>query len=251
MPKRSHKANRQIKRNITGYLDKRKPESDGAAADVILHILAALVSILLPISLVALAAGIVFRVPDLMAFEIDRSGVLQEAGLDLAPDAAAAEISDYLRHKKDALDLTTQIAQKDVPVFSFMDEVNLDRIRALLDKAFYPSIGAFALSVVLFVIVRAAKRTRYLKYAMRASAILFICTLCFTLALALYVPLREMVFSWQPGVEFSETDLLPRLFGGLYPILSGGMTCLISLIIYITLYSVSRRFTVEKETMFR
>ena len=250
MAKRSSRANRQIRRNITGWLDKGRPESTGAAADAVLHVLAALVAVLLPLSLVALAAGMVFRAPDLMAFEIDRSGVLQEAGLQLAPEEVAAEVSDYLRHKKETLELTTQVARQDVPVFSFMDEVNLDRIRALLDKALYPSVGGLAFAVILFAVVRVAKRMRYLKYAMRASAALYACAVCFTMALALCAPLREMVFSRQPGVEFADGELLPRLFGGLYPILSGSMTCLISFIIYITLYSVSRRFTVEKETIF-
>ena len=250
MPRISNKTNRQIKRNIKSYLDRQRHESSGAALDAVFHILAALVAILLPISLVALASDIVFRVPDLMAFELDRSGILQETGLDLTPDAVADEISEYLRHKKDVLDLTTQIARKDVPVFSFMDEVNLGRIRALLDKALYPAAGALALSVVLFMIVRLADKRRYLRYAMRVSVFLYICTLCFTVALAFFAPLRERVFAWQPGLEFSETDLLPRLFGGLYPILSAGMACLISFIIYITLYSVMIRFTKEKEKIF-
>ena len=250
MPRISNKTNRQIKRNITGYLDRRKQENNRGAFDAVFHILAALVAVLLPLSLVALSAGVVFRVPDLMAFEIDRNGVLQEFGLDLAPDAVADEISGYLRHKKDVLELTTQVARKDVPVFSFMDEVNLSRIRALLDKSLYPAAGAFVLSVALFIAVRLAGRRRYLGYAVRVSVFLYICALCFTLALALYAPVREKVFAWQPGVEFSETDLLPHLFGGLFPILSAGMTCLLSFIIYITLYSIMIRFTKEKEKMF-
>ena len=250
MPKRSHRANRQIKRNITGYLGSGKPDSAGAVA-ALFHILAALIAILLPLSLMTLAAGIVLRVPDLMSFEIDRSGVLQEFGVDATPDEVADEISGYLRHKKDSLELTTQVAHKDVPVFSFMDEVNLDRIRALLDKALYPSIGALALSAALFAIALLAGRRRHLTRAMRASAAIYACAACFTLALALHPPLREAVFSWQPGVDFSGGGLLPRLFGGLYPILSAGMSCLVSFIIYITLYSVARRLAAEKETMFR
>ena len=251
MPKQSHKTNRQIKRNITDWkAEPRKPENPGSPADALFHILAALVAALLPLSLFTVSAGIVFRMPDLMAFEIDRSGVLMELGLETTPTEIANEISGYLRHEKDGLDLTVEIARTEVPVFSFMDEVNLEKIRALLDKVFFPSIFALALSGVLFVVCRLAKRMRYLKHAMRASAVLFICILCLVLALSLLPPFREMVFAWQPGVRFSYGELLPHLFGGLYPIISGGMTCLISFIIYITLYSVSKRFTIEKETMF-
>ena len=212
--------------------------------------MAAFVAILLPLSLVALAGNIVFRVPDLMAFEISRSSVLAELGLDIRPDAVADEIADFINHNKEELTLTTRIARNEAPVFSFMDEVNLGRIRVLLDRSLYPAIGAMALSIALFAFVRAMGRRRYLRYAMRASAVFYICAIGATLTLALYQPLREAVFAWQPGLEFIDGDILPQLLGGLYPIISAGAVCLISFIIYITLYSVSRRFTAEKERMF-
>ena len=248
---RSRKAARQIRRNIKGDLAEREGERPDTGADALFHILAALIAVLLPVSLVALAAGAVFRVPDFIAFEADRSGVIQELGLDTTPDVVAGEIADYLRHRKDSLDLTTVVARKDAPVFSFMDEVNLGRIRALLDKSLYPSVGAFALSLALFAATRLAGRRRYLKYALRASAFFYICAAAFTLALALHPPFRAAVFARQPGVTFAEDEVLPKLFGGLYPLISAGMVCLISFIIYIALYSVLKRFTVEKETMFR
>ena len=248
---KSHRIQRQIKRNIRGDLSVQKKGNHAANADPLFHILAALVAIILPVSLIALAVGIVFRMPDFLAFEIDRSSILQELGLDTTPEEVANEISDYLRNKKDKLDLTTVVARKDAPVFSFMDEVNLSKIRDLLNKTLYPSIAAFVLSIILFVLTRLADRRRYLKYALRTSIVIYVCSVCVVLLIALYSPFREIVFAWQPGIEFTAGELLPQFYGGLYPLLSGGMVCLISLIIYIALYSIFIRFTVEKETLFR
>lgn len=248
---RSRKASRQIKRNIKGLLPAEKRESTGSGLNTLLHISAALVAILLPLSLVALAAGIVFRLPDLMAFEIEQSGVLKELALETTGEAVAEEITNFITHKSDALELTTVIARKDVPVFSFMDEVNLTKIRDLLDRVLYPSAFAFALSIILFIVTRLADRRRYLKYALRTSIVIYICCAAFTMALALFRPLRDAVFAWQPGLEFKTTDVLPQFYGGLYPLLSAGMACLISFIIYIALYGLMMRFTKEKETMFK
>ena len=248
---KSRRTNRQIRRNIRSDLFSQNRESSIANADPVFHVLAALVAVLLPISLIALAAGIVFRMPDFMAFEIDRSSILQELGLKTTPNEVANEISDYLRHKKEQLDLTTEISRKDVPVFSFMDEVNLSKIRDLLDKTLYPSILAFILSLIFFVMTRLAERRRYLKYAMRTSVVIYFCSIFVVLMLALYPPFREVVFAWQPGVEFVAGELLPQFYGGFYPLLCAGMVCLASFIIYLVMYSVLIRFTVEKETMFK
>lgn len=225
--------------------------ASGAVADVVLCACASLIAVLLPLSLMALAAAAVFRIPDLMAFEIDRSGTLPALGLDTQASAVSKEIADFLTHKIDTLTLATEIAHKDVPVFTFMDEVNLDKTRDLLDKALYPSAGAFALSVLLFAVCRIAERRRFLKHAMGASAVVYICAACFAFALALSVPFRGTVLEWQPGLAHMDGDVLPQLLGGLYPALAAGAVCLISFIAYIVLYSLSRRFTQEKETMFR
>jgi len=240
--KRSNKANRQIKRNIKGLLDPQKPESNYAPADAAFHILAAFMAVLLPLSLVAIAANIVFRVPDLIALEVDRSGVLEELGIESSPDSVADEITGFINHKED---------EAAIQAFTKNDETNLEKIRALLDKSLYPSMVFFALSIVLFVLVRAMGRRRYLRVALNTSAVLYICAVCFTIALALLTPFREAVFAWQPGIEFAEGDALPYLLGGLYPILSAGAICLISFIIYIGLYTFLKRFTVEEEKMFK
>ena len=248
---KSRRTSREIKRNIKSDLTKKKKESHFVAnADPIFHVLAALVAVMLPISLVALAAGVVLRMPDFMTFEIDRSSILQELGLETTPEEVANEISGYLRHEKDVLELTTVVARKDVPVFSFMDEVNLSKVRDLLDKTLYPSIGAFALSLALFVVTWLAGRRRYLKYAMHSSIIIYIGLVCVTLILALYPPFRQTVLTWQPGVEFTPGELLPLFYGGFYPLLCAGMVCLGSFIVYVALYSILIRFTEEKETLF-
>jgi len=251
MAKNSYKVDRQIKRNTKSVLSERKAsENPWAAVGVFLNFFSVLFSILLPLSLVALAACVVLRIPDFIEFETDRSGVLQELSIETTPGEIAGEVADFLWHRTEALSLTTEINRQDVPVFSFMDEVNLSRIRDFLDEISYPFIGAFVLAMIFFVICRLAERRRSLKYAMRASIIIYICTVCFVLTLALYTPFRDTVTAWQPGLEFTEGEILPRLLGGFYPFLSGGAICLISFIIYIALYSILIRFTVEKENLF-
>jgi len=240
--KRSSRTNRQIKRNINGLLSRQKKESVYAPADAAFHVLAAFVAILLPLSLVALAGNAILRVPDLMAFEADRSGVPAELGIEGTPSAVAEEITGFINHKND---------EPDIPALSGADKVNLIKIRALLDKSLFPSLLSFTVSIALFVFVRAMGRRRYLRVALNTSLALFACAVCFTLALALIPPFRDAVFAWQPGIGFEEGDVLPRLFGGLYPIFSAGAICLISFIIYITLYSFLKRFTVEEEKMFK
>ena len=247
---KSRKTARQINYNIKGVFAAEKRSGPGADFGALFHVFAAFIAILLPLSLLALGACIAFRIPDLMSFEIERGGVLKELGLDTTGEAVAAEISDFLNHKTDSLELTTVIARQDVPVFSFLDVVNLSKIRSLLDKSLYPSIFGFGLSIILFVVTRLAERRRYLKYALRASIVFFVCGVCFSLALALFWPLREAVFSRQPGVEFGGGEILLRFFGGFYPLLSAGMACLISFLVYIALYGILNKFTTEEEKMF-
>jgi len=206
--KRSSKASRQIKRNITGLMERQKPERPGTAADAAFHVMAAFVAVLLPLSLVAVSGNIAFRLLDLIAFE---------------------------------------------------EEIYKATIRGVFESALFPSLGTLALSLILFAACRAAERRRYLRVAMNISMAIYICAVCLTLALALYPPFREAAFAWQqtpappvspappaPGGESAQ----PVALGGYYPVIAASAVCLVSFIIYITLYSVLKRLTVEEEKMF-
>ena len=247
---RSRKTERQIRRNIRGVFAAEKAAGPGADFGALFHVFAVLVAVLLPLSLTALGAEIAFRVPDLMAFEIERGGVLKELGLETTGEAVAEEIAGFLNYKSEKLELSTKTGRVDVPVFSVLDETNLGKIRSLLDRALFPSAGAFGLSILLFIVTRLGGRRRYLRYALRASVVFFVCGSAFSLALALFWPLREAVFSRQPGIEYGGEGVLLRFYGGLYPLFAAVMACLISFLIYIALYGILKRFTKEADKMF-
>ena len=247
---KSRKTARQINKNIKGVFADEKRERAAADFSSLFHIFAALVAVLLPLSLLALGAEIAFRVPALMAFEIERGGVLTELSLNTTGEAVANEITDFLNHSAGSIELTTVIGREAVPVFSAADETNLGKIRGLLDKGLYPSAAAFVLSIALFVLTRLGGRRRYLKTALRASVLFYIFGAAFTIALALFWPLREAVFSRQPGIEFGGDGVLLRFYGGLYPLFAAGMACLISFVVYIAVYGILKRFTKEVEKMF-
>ncbi|MCL2112179.1 MAG: hypothetical protein FWH32_08080 [Clostridiales bacterium] len=204
---KSRKTDREISRNIpsviAGGLSSRSLATPrhSATADVIFHIFAVLIAILLPLSLIVLAAGITFRMPELATFAINMSDTLAELSLDAA-----------------------------------MDEIDQSAIKNMFDSIFYPSIIGLALSLAFAVAVRLSGRPRLLKHALRASAFIYIAAAVFTFAMALYPPLREAAFAPSDGI---------------YPLISAAMICLVSFIIYIVIYSVLRRFTKERETMFK
>jgi len=204
--------------------------------------LAVFTCILLPISLVAIISGIVFRMPDLMALELSRSGLLSQMELKTTPDEIAGEVFAYINHESDALP---------PELFPARDEVNLERIRNLLDNTLIPSVSAFVLSLSFCIILRATGRQRYLKISLRGSVIFYICSVLFVISLALFWPFRHLVFSLQPGIEYATGSVLMKLMGGFYPIFSASVIVLISFIIYIALYSVLLRLTVEEEKIFK
>lgn len=242
MPRGANRAERQIRKNIKRELAKGKPERTESPADALLHILAAITCIMLPIALVAIVSGVVFRVPDFMTLEISRSEILTQMEIKMRPDDITADIFNFINHKNEML--TSGI-------FPAVDEANLERIRGLLDKILIPSVSAFILSVSFCIILRAAGRQRYLKTALKGSIIIYICAVLFVISLALFWPFRHLVFSWQPGIEYVPGSVLLKLMGGFYPLISASAIVLISFIIYIALYSVLLKLTVEEEKIFK
>jgi len=150
-----------------------------------------------------------------------------------------------------AVAISGYIAFRLLDLLAVEDEIQPVVIRGVFENIFYPAAGFFTLSIILFVFVRAMGRRRYLRVAMNTSLAIYLCAICFMLALALYPPFREAVFAGQPGTAPPDEGGLPEVFGGMYPIFSAGALCLISFIIYITLYSVLKRFTQEEEKMFK
>jgi len=241
-PKIRNRTEKQIQRNIKKELGGSKPEKTELSASPVFHMLAVLTCILLPITLVAIISGIVFRMPDLMALELSRSGILSQMEIKMTPDEIAGEVFAYINHETDALS---------PDVFPVKDEANLERIRDLLDKSLIPSVIVFILSLSFSFILWATGYQRYLKISLRGSVIFYICTVLFVVSLALFWPFRHLVFSLQPGIEYATGSVLMKLLGGFFPIFSASVIVLISFIIYIALYSILLRFTVEKEKLFK
>ena len=241
-PKIRNRTEKQIQKNIRRELGGHKPEKAELSASAFLHMLAALTCILLPIALIAIISGIVFRMPDLMALELNRSGLITQMELKTTPDEIAGEVFDFINHDIDALS---------PELFPARDEANLERIRTLLDNSLIPSVLAFVLSVSFCIILWAAGRQRYLKTALRGSVFIYIGSILFVISLALFWPFRHLVFSQQPGIVYATGSVLMKLMGGFYPIFTASTIVLISFIIYIALYSVLLRLTVEEEKIFK
>ncbi|MDR3294469.1 MAG: DUF1461 domain-containing protein [Clostridiales Family XIII bacterium] len=247
---RSWKAKRQIKKYITGYKEDRRGRD---AADVVGSILVGVCSVLLaisfPLATVTAGVNIVFRIPDLYAFEVDRGEVLNEVKLEITAEQVGDVISDYFRHKTDEFVLTSELRGRTIQVFTFFEKARMEQFRAILDKCLTLSVGSAGLTVVLFLLLFAFGRKRLLRGAFRGSVAVYVLSAGFVVAFAGVDTLRTRILQVM-DLTFSGDERLLQFFGAVYRFEAAGVVIGISLILYIAVFSVARWLYREEERLF-
>jgi hypothetical protein len=247
---RSWKAKRQIKRHITGYKDDRRGrDAADVVGGVLIGVCAVLLAVLLPLATVMAGVNIVFRIPDLYAFEVDRGEVLNEVKLEITAEQIGDVISDYFRHKTDDFTLTAELRGRTIQVFTFFEKARMEQFRMILDKCLTVLAGAAGLFVVLFFLLFAFGRKRLLRGAFRGSVAVYILMIGFAGAFVGIDTLRTQIMGMLE-LTFSGDERLLQFFGPVYRIEAAGAVIGISLILYVAIFSVARRLYWEEERLF-
>ncbi|MDR3305077.1 MAG: hypothetical protein LBS85_03460 [Clostridiales Family XIII bacterium] len=247
---RSWKAKREIKRNIAGYRETRRGSQSGALTYALMRVCAVLLAVMIPFTAALFAGNIIFRVPDLYSFEIGRSEILKDLELSVSADEIADAISEYMMHKSEELSVTAEVRGKQIPVFGFMEQVRVHALRGVLDKSFVVMCAMAVLSAVFFVLVLFFGRKKYLRHSFLAAIAVYIAIMCGTLYLAAadgaLDPLMEKLLGDAPRPG----DLLPEMFGQVFRMEAFAAVFVISLFVFVIVYSIAKRLTREEERMF-
>jgi len=196
------------------------------------------------------SANVVFRVPDLYNFEIARSDILKELGLNVEADEVGDALSDFLLHRSDEIALNETVQEKTAPVFSFVESVRIQQLRDILDKSLIVFGVAMVSALLFFILVMIFGKRRFLKVAFRASIAFFCALIGVSAVLAVSDDVWKISMDAVGILSADPNGTLERMFSATYRIeaviaLSAG-----ALIMYVILFSVARIFYKEQTKMF-
>jgi hypothetical protein len=238
------KVRREIKKNIIGLTETRHDVA-GMIGRFLIRVAAALIAIMIPLCVVLFAANVVFRVPDLYSFEFDRSEIAKEIQLEADSKQISTVISDYMMHKTDKFSLLAEYKGRDSSVFTIIDASRMHMMRSLLDKTFYLMCFMFVLTLIFFLLILVFGRKRHLRYSFRASIAVYLLSLGGLVYFATADEPRHWVMEDLLQITFTAEDVLPQLFDKFFLTEVSLAIAAISLIIYVILYSIARRFYKE------
>jgi len=251
---RSWKAKREIRRNIVGYRGRRADMGAvGVLADVCVRILAVLLAISLPAAAILCTSNLIFRIPDLYNFEIARSGVVKDMGLNLGDADVGTAIAEFMRHKTEELTLNETVQDRTLPVFTFLESARMEQYRKILDRSLIVMGAAIVLTGTLFVTVRIFGRKKYLTDSLIGSGVCFVCfaVLVGTFALSESVRLwvQENILGFSSNYETPD-GALRKMFGDTFRLEAAFAVFVSALILLVLFYSLARLLTKEETKMF-
>jgi hypothetical protein len=103
-----------------------------------------IIAIGIPAVTILSALNIVFRMPDLYAFEFTRIQIADEVDLGIRDDELGRFFADFMQGKEDDFDLFTEYRDREQSVFGAVEQSNMENARKLLNLTlFYLGAAAF------------------------------------------------------------------------------------------------------------
>ena len=207
-------------------------------------ILAILLAIFIPLTSLLLAANIVFRVPDLYNFEINRTSALEEAEISVDEDGAIGElISSYMFHKTDTFQILHEFHGGKVGLFTDNDKQAIEKYRAFMDKTFILLVIIFVISIGGFIFMCATKWIRRLRKAYNVAFLFYIAILLGSIAVFLNTEAFASLVNKILGVTLGGNDVLIMIFPPSLVTVSGLAIIAISLLVMLVGNSIVRYLT--------
>jgi len=202
-----------------------------------------IIAIGIPAVTILSALNIVFRMPDLYAFEFTRIQIADEVDIGIRDDELGRFFADFMQGKEDDFDLFTEYRDREQSVFGAVEQSNMENARKLLNLTLF-YLGAAALLTVLgSVIFLVKKKKRELRTAFKTS--IFVQTVVL-LASHIMINLdRQRIFFYHqifPN-QFGADDVLPLMLSRQFAQIGLAAVSVISFILLVFLASLVWRLT--------
>ncbi|MDR0851872.1 MAG: DUF1461 domain-containing protein [Clostridiales Family XIII bacterium] len=217
--------------------------ASGAVVSFLCKLMAVLFAVLTPLIALSFAGNVIFRIPDLYSFDLERTLVAEDINLNAQSGEIASLLSDYMMHKRDDFQIRTEYQGIEKPVFTLNDGLAVGRYRAFLDTTFAAFCVMFPLFIAFFILLYHLGRKRYLRRAYWGGIALFFVLLLGMAELVRSAALRFMLLHDVLKVNFGIGDVLPQLFGDGYRLEVFIAVFVISVILIIVGNSVTRILT--------
>ncbi|MDR1360079.1 MAG: hypothetical protein LBJ82_03765, partial [Deltaproteobacteria bacterium] len=111
------------------------------------RVLFIMIAICVPTVAISGALNIVFRAPDLYAFEFTRNQAAREIDLSMSNDDLGGFFSDFMRGQEKDFVLFTEYRSREQGVFGTIEQGNMENARKLLNLTLYGLGAAVVLTV--------------------------------------------------------------------------------------------------------
>jgi hypothetical protein len=247
---------RNLRRNITPY-NEAEADIKGPASFVIAHLLAILLAFSVTFVSIPAATNLILRVPDLYSFDLSRTGVLKEAGLevrvkgkDVAASTVGSLISGYMLHKTDDFQLTATFQGRKKPVFTVGDGAAIQKLRRELDSTLPAAPAGLAVFLIAFIYLFRAGRYTLLRRSYGAAWIIYLLSLCGLAFVLYYGDVGTQVWRDTLGIGLGRSDTLTSLFDNSFFLSAYIVVTVLSLVIMIIGGSVTFALTKNRYRLF-
>jgi hypothetical protein len=202
-----------------------------------------IIAVCVPAIAVSGALNIVFRAPDLYAFEFTQSQVADEIDLGMSDEELGRFFSDFMRGKEDHFALFTEYRDREQAVFGAIEQSNMERVRRLLDMTFYVLGAAFFLIVLSCTFFLKRDWKRELRGAFKLGLLVQTAVLAGVFAVMNLEPQRVFFYQKLFPNQFGADDVLPLMLTKEFAQLGLAAVAVISFIFLTLLISVLWRLT--------
>jgi hypothetical protein len=207
---------RNIKKNISRYNTNKIDKLD-VTSSFFTKIAIILFAVMLPLIAYFAAANVVFRVPDIYSFDLNRTEVLnKELMLETTPAKIGNLLSDYMLHKTDRFRMTANFKGSKSNVFTITDTIMIARSRAMLDKMFVAMGAMLVFSGLILGLMVKADKWKAIRRGVKAGFAFYGLGIFGFLLFIYSQTMRTNFFAKFMKVGFTDFDTLPQMFGGFY-----------------------------------
>lgn len=189
------------------------------------------------------AFNIVYRLPDLYAYEFNRSQVANEIDLGIKDDELGRFFSDFMKGKEEDFDLFTEYRDREQSVFGTVEKINMENARKLLNYSIYILGGAVLLAAASYSILLARKKKYELRMAFKGGIAVFTFLVAALFAAYALDWSRAFLYGHIFINQFGADDVLPLILTEQFARLSLVAVSAVGLVFLIILASVTWRLT--------
>jgi hypothetical protein len=239
------KVQRNIKRNLRRFDDNRVDTVE-LTFSVAGKVCAVLLVFFLPFAALFGTTNLIFRVPDLYQFDLDRTDITREIRLDMKGKELGELIARYMQHKTDDFRpaKTVDFQGKQSSIFTRTDRIAMEHSRGILDKTLIAFFLLFPVTIAIIVLLLRFGQRRDLWIGYNAGLILYGLLALSLLVFGSFPRDRYATFQWMTDVRFTKMDILPQLFDNGFYVEAMGFVVAISAIILFVCRSVLKKLTV-------